>query len=165
MKKTILALALLVTGLSSVAQIKVIETTPIIRLGSIGQNDVYIQTEGDKYTFYYKNIENEDVITTKSFTFRDLDNDYENLHKIILSGFESNPLLDIKLELPDEYVWLHYSKSLDRTFVQFMTRNKNNEATGFSKVFTVDQINKLFEKKLPKKFTEASKDDNMSEFK
>ena len=58
MKKTILALALLVSCLSSVAQIKVIETTPIIRLGSIGQNDVYIQTEGDKYTFYYKNIEN-----------------------------------------------------------------------------------------------------------
>jgi hypothetical protein len=164
MKKFIFGCALLSTCLSF-SQIKVIETTPIIRLGSIGQNDVYIQNEGDKYTFYYKNIENEDVITTKSFMFRDLDDDFENLHKIILNGFESNPLLDIKLEMPDEYVWLHYSKSLDRTFVQFMTRNKKNEATGFSKVFTVDQINKLFEKKSPKRNTEASKDDTMSEFK
>ena len=48
MKKIILACALFITFFSN-AQIKVIETTPIIRLGSIGQNDMFILTEGNKF--------------------------------------------------------------------------------------------------------------------
>lgn len=159
MKKTILACTLLITFLSN-AQIKVIETTPIIRLGSVGQNDMYILTEANKYTFFYKNIENEESINSKSFYFKDLNNDYEALNKIIVDGFTSDPLLDIKLELPEDFVWLHYSKNLGQTYVQFMAKNKKNETTGVSKAFNLDQINKLFEKKLPKK----DKKDEMSEF-
>ena len=160
MKKTILALALLLTGFSF-AQIKVIETIPVIRLGSIGQNDLFIQHEGNEYTFFYKNIENEDAITSKSFTFKDLNNDFENLHEIIASGFVANPLLDIKLELPKDYVWLHYSTNLGRNFVQFMSKNIKNESTGVSKAFTIQEIDKLFEKKADIKKT----DETMSEFK
>jgi hypothetical protein len=142
MKKTILALSLFVTCFSF-AQIKVIETIPVIRLGSIGQNDVFIQQEGNEFTFFYKNIENEESVTSKSFAFKDLNNDFENLHEIIASGFVSNPLLDIKLELPKDYVWLHFSTNLGRTFVQFMSKNIKNESTGVSKAFTIQEINKL----------------------
>ena len=160
MKKTILALALIITSFTF-GQIKVIETIPVIRLGSIGQSDVFIQHEGNEFTFFYKNIENEDSINSKSFSFKDLDNDFQNLHEIIASGFVANPLQDIKLELPKDYVWLHYSSSLGRNFVQFMSKNIKNESTGVSKAFTIQEINKLFEKK-----PEVKKaDETMSEFK
>lgn len=165
MKKTILAFALLISAVS-MAQIKVIERTPIIKLGYVGQNDVYIQTEGDNYTFFYKNVESENE-AMKSFSFRDLKNDYKALHQIIVDGFSSDPLLDIKLELPNEYLWLHYSrKSLDRTYVQFMISDKKNNAVGASKELSLQQINKLFEKQAPKiNQATSSKDDTMSEFK
>ena len=163
MKKIILACVLFITFLSN-AQIKVIETTPIIRLGSVGQNDIFILTEGNKYTFFYKNVENEEAINSKSFYFKDLNNDYEALNKIIVDGFNADPLLDIKLELPEDFVWLHYSKNLGQTFVQFMVKNKKNETTGVTKAFNLEQINKLFEKKLEKK-EKKDKKDEMSEFK
>lgn len=166
MKKIILALALLVTGLGF-SQIKVAERVPVIKLGYIGQNDIYIENKGDNLTFYYKNTEAEDN-SVKSFSFRDLDNDYDYLRKIIVDGFTADPLLDIKLELPNEYVWLHFSrKSLDRTYVQFLTSNKSYENTGVSKEFSLEQIEKLFSKKLPKKTktSETTKmDDSTSEF-
>ncbi len=166
MKKIILSLVLLVSGLGF-SQIKVIERIPVIKLGHVGNNDIYIQNEGDNLTFFYKNTEAEDN-SVKSFSFRDLNNDYESLRQIIVDGFTSDPLLDIKLELPNEYVWLHYSrKSLDRTYVQFLTSNKSYGSTGASKEFSLEQIEKLFSKKLPKKKTSetSSKDDSMSEFK
>ena len=166
MKKIILSLVLLVSGLGF-SQIKVIERIPVIKLGHVGNNDIYIQNEGDNLTFFYKNTEAEDN-SVKSFSFRDLNNDYDSLRQIIVDGFTSDPLLDIKLELPNEYVWLHYSrKSLDRTYVQFLTSNKSYGSTGASKEFSLEQIEKLFSKKMPKKKTSetSSKDDSMSEFK
>lgn len=146
MKKFIFALSLFTTCMGF-SQIKVIETTPIIRLGSINQNDMYIQNEGSQYTFVYKNIEKEEEISTRSFSFKDLDNDYNNLFDIIINGFNNEPLQDIKLELPNDFVWLHYSKNLDRRYVQFMCKNKITEMTGVSKSFTLEQITKLFQRK------------------
>lgn len=58
--KNLITILVLFIGCLSFGQIKVIETTPIIRLGVIGQNDMYITAEGDKYTFTYKNIEKEE---------------------------------------------------------------------------------------------------------
>ena len=145
MKKFIFALSLFASCVSF-SQIKVIETTPVVRLGAINQNDMFVQHEGDKYTFTYKNIEKDEEITTRSFSFKDLNNDFNNLYDIIFEGFLSQPLQDIKLELPNEFVWLHFSKNLDRVYVQFMCKNKTNEITGVSKSFTLDQITKLFQK-------------------
>ena len=150
MKKVLVALTLTLNCIAF-AQIKIVETVPVVRLGSIGQNDIFIQNEGDKYTFYFKNVEKEEETNTRSFSFKDIDNDFAKLQEIIVNGFNADPLFDIKLELPNEFVWLHYSKELDRTFVQFMSKNKNNEITGVSKAFNINQIDKLFEKKGIKK--------------
>ena len=150
MKKVLVALTLTLNCIAF-AQIKIVETVPVVRLGSIGQNDIFIQNEGDKYTFYFKNVEKEEETNTRSFSFKDIDNDFVKLQEIIVNGFNADPLFDIKLELPNEFVWLHYSKELDRTFVQFMSKNKNNEITGVSKAFNINQIDKLFEKKAIKK--------------
>lgn len=150
MKKVLVALTLILNCVAF-AQIKIVETVPVVRLGSIGQNDIFIQNEGDKYTFYFKNVEKEEETNTRSFSFKDIDNDFTKLQEIIVNGFNADPLLDVKLELPNEFVWLHYSRELDRTFVQFMSKNKNNEITGVSKAFSIGQIDKLFEKKGVKK--------------
>ena len=82
----------------------------------------------------------------RTFSFKNVDNDYENLYKIIMDGFNASPMYDIKLELPNDYVWLHYSKTTAKTTVQFMTTNKVSGLTGISEGMTPDDIKKLFEK-------------------
>ena len=55
MKNFILFAAFFISYVSF-GQIKVIETIPTIRIGVIGQNDIYIQKKADEYTFFYKNV-------------------------------------------------------------------------------------------------------------
>lgn len=145
MKKLILLALFLISGLSF-GQIKVLPTTPLERLGRVGTNDVYVQKEGTQYTFFYKDIENTEESSTKNFSFKNVDNDYENLYKIIIDGFNASPMYDIKLELPNDFVWLHYTKTSARPVVQFMTTNKVTSSTGISQMLSVEDIKKLFEK-------------------
>ncbi|SHI65013.1 hypothetical protein [Flavobacterium terrae] len=145
MRKIITAFAILLSCMAF-SQIKVLPTTPLERLGRVGTNDVYIQKEGTQYTFFYKNIENKDDESIRNFTFKNIDNDFENFYKIIMDGFNANPIYDIKLELPNDYVWLHYTKTTSKLTVQFMTTNKVTSSTGVSEMMTIEDVKKLFEK-------------------
>lgn len=145
MRKIITAFAILLSCMAF-SQIKVLPTTPLERLGRVGTNDVYIQKEGSQYTFFYKNIENKDDESIRNFTFKNIDNDFENFYKIIMDGFNANPIYDIKLELPNDYVWLHYTKTTSKLTVQFMTTNKVTSSTGVSEMMTIEDVKKLFEK-------------------
>ncbi len=145
MKKIITAFAILFSCMAF-SQIKVLPTTPLERLGRVGTNDVYIQKEGSQYTFFYKNIENKDDESIRNFTFKNIENDFENFYKIIIDGFNANPIYDIKLELPNDYVWLHYTKTTSKLAVQFMTTNKVTSSTGVSEMMTIEDVKKLFEK-------------------
>jgi len=129
MKKLFTA-ALLLLSVLTFGQIKVLETTPLERLGRVGINDVYVQKEGAQYTFFYKNVENPESDSIKNFTFKNVENDYENFFKIIMNGFNASPMYDIKLDLPNDYVWLHYSTTGNKPGVQFMTTNKLTASTG-----------------------------------
>lgn len=146
MKKLLATILFLFTALTGFSQIKVLPTTPLERLGRVGVNDVYVQKEGDIYTFFYKNIENKADVNIRNFSFKNVENDYENLYKIIADGFNASPMYDIKLELPGDFVWLHYTKTTAKTTVQFMTTNKVTSTTGISEMMTLDDIKKLFEK-------------------
>ncbi|GAA4776064.1 hypothetical protein GCM10023230_28870 [Flavobacterium hankyongi] len=128
------------------SQIKVLPTTPLEKLGRVGTNDVYIQKEGSQYTFFYKNIENKEDESIRNFSFKNVENDFENFYKIIIDGFNANPIYDIKLELPNDYVWLHYTKTTSKLGVQFMTTNKVTQSTGISQIMSVEDVKKLFEK-------------------
>lgn len=145
MKKLFTAAFLLLSVLSF-GQIKVLATTPLERLGRVGINDVYVQKEGAQFTFFYKNIENQEDSSMRNFTFQNVDNDYENFFNIIMNGFNASPMYDIKLELPNDYVWLHYSKTGNKAGVQFMTTNKLTSTTGISGFLSVDDVKKLFER-------------------
>lgn len=147
--KRIITMAVVLLSCVSYAQIKVIETVPVERLGKVNNN--YIQKIGDEYTVYYTSIQNEEDESSslRKFTFKNVNNDYNSLYNIIVNGFAANPLYDIKLELPNNYIWLHYTGSVlpDKATVQFMVSSKDSAAaSNVSEPLLKDQINKLFQK-------------------
>ncbi|KQB37309.1 MULTISPECIES: hypothetical protein [Flavobacterium] len=147
--KRIITIAILMFSFVSFAQIKVLETVPVERLGKVNNN--YIQKIGDEYTVYYTSIQNDDESSSlRKFTFKNVNNDYNSLYSIIVNGFTASPLYDIKLELPNNYIWLHYTGSVipEKATVQFMVSSKeaSSATSSVSEPFVKDQINKLFQK-------------------
>jgi hypothetical protein len=147
--KKIITLAVLLFSFVSFAQIKVLETVPVERLGKVNNN--YIQKIGDEYTVYYTSIQNDDDSSSlRKFSFKNLNNDYASLYTIIMNGFTASPLYDIKLELPNNYIWLHYTGSAlpEKATVQFMVSSKETASatSSVSEPFVKDQINKLFQR-------------------
>ncbi|MEO8532623.1 MAG: hypothetical protein ABI441_02680 [Flavobacterium sp.] len=147
--KKIITLAILLFSFVSFAQIKVLETVPVEKLGKVNNN--YIQKIGDEYTVYYTTIQNDDESSSlRKFSFKNVNNDYTSLYNIIMGGFTANPLYDIKLELPNNYIWLHYTGSVipEKATVQFMvsTKEASSATSSVSEPFVKDQISKLFQK-------------------
>jgi len=147
--KKIITLATLFFSVVSFAQIKVLETVPVEKLGKVNNN--YIQKIGDEYTVYYTSIQNDDDSSPiRKFSFKNVNNDYTSLYNIIMGGFSASPLYDIKLELPNNYIWLHYTGSVlpEKATVQFMVSSKEatSATSSVSEPFVKDQINKLFQK-------------------
>ena len=148
--KKIITLAVLFFSFVSFAQIKVLETVPVEKLGKVNNN--YIQKIGDEYTVYYTSIvsDDDDSSSLRKFSFKNVNNDYASLYHIIMNGFNATPLYDIKLELPNNYIWLHYTGSVlpEKSTVQFMVSSKDasSGSSNVSEPFVKDQINKLFQK-------------------
>jgi hypothetical protein len=147
--KNIITIAVLFFSFVSFAQVKVLETVPVEKLGKVNNN--YIQKIGDEYTVYYTIIQSdEDSSNLRKFSFKNIDNAYNNLYNIIVGGFTATPLYDIKLELPNNYIWLHYTGNVvpDKATVQFMVSSKERDAdtNNVSEPFVKDQISKLFQK-------------------
>lgn len=146
--KKIITIAILFFSFVSFAQIKVIETVPVEKLGKVNNN--YIQKIGDEYTVYYTIVQSDDDSTLRKFSFKNIDNAYNSLYSIIMGGFTATPLYDIKLELPNNYIWLHYTGNVvpDKATVQFMVSSKDRDSAtnSVSEPFVKDQINKLFQK-------------------
>jgi len=147
--KNIITLAILFVSFVSFGQVKVLETVPVEKLGKVNNN--YIQKIGDEYTVYYTIIQSdEDSSNLRKFSFKNIDNAYNNLYNIIVGGFTATPLYDIKLELPNNYIWLHYTGNVvpDKATVQFMVSSKERDAdtNNVSEPFVKDQISKLFQK-------------------
>lgn len=144
--KKIIAIAILFVSAVGFSQIKVIETVPVERLGRIN-NNFYVQKIGDDYTFFYTTVaSDEEEAALKNFTFKNVDGAYQSLYGIISKGFTANPLNDIKLELPNNYVWLHYILSSDKTTMQFMVTSKASNMTHVSEALSKEQVDKLFQK-------------------
>lgn len=145
--KKIITIAVLLFSVVTFGQIKVLQTVPIEKLGRVNSN-FYIQKMGDEYTVYYASMQNEEeAASVKKFTFKDVDNAYYSLHTIITNGFSASPLSDIKLELPNNYVWLHYNVGgPGKVTVQFMVSSKEGVSNNISEPLTPEQVDKLFQK-------------------
>lgn len=149
--KKIIAFTFVLVGLSAFSQIRVIPTVPIEKIGRIGENgtsDIFIQKEGNEYTVSFKNTELTELGTTTRFSFKDLAGDFQSLYTIISDGYAAAKTADIKLDLPNDTVWLHYVKNLQKVVsMQFITKSKSSAATGLSEFMTIEDINDLFGKK------------------
>ena len=145
--KKIITIAVLLFSVVTFGQIKVLQTVPIEKLGRVNSN-FYIQKMGDEYTVYYASMQNEEeAASVKKFTFKDVDNAYNSLHTIITNGFSASPLSDIKLELPNNYVWLHYNVGgPGKVTVQFTVSSKEGVSNNISEPLTPEQVDKLFQK-------------------
>jgi hypothetical protein len=145
--KKIITIAVLLFSVVTFGQIKVLQTVPIEKLGRVNSN-FYIQKMGVEYTVYYASMQNEEeAASVKKFTFKDVDNAYNSLHTIITNGFSASPLSDIKLELPNNYVWLHYNVGgPGKVTVQFMVSSKEGVSNNISEPLTPEQVDKLFQK-------------------
>jgi hypothetical protein len=144
--KKIIAIAVLFISSIGFSQIKVVETVPVEKLGRVN-NSFYVQKIGDEFTFFYTTTQSdEEEAALKNFKFKNVDNAYQSLYKIISGGFTASPLNDVKLELPNNYVWLHYIASSDKTTVQFMVSNKEASSTYISEPLSKEQVEKLFQK-------------------
>ncbi|WP_281228548.1 hypothetical protein [Flavobacterium aquiphilum] len=145
MRKIIAIVALFISSIGF-SQIKVLETVQVEKLGRVN-NSFYVQKIGDEFTFFYTTAQSEDEEPAlKAFTFKNVDNAYQSFYKIISGGFSASPLNDVKLELPNNFVWLHYIASSDKTMVQFMVSSKDAGLTHISEPLSREQIEKLFQK-------------------
>lgn len=144
--KKITTIAILFMSSFVFSQIKVIETVPVEKLGRV--NNFYVQKIGEDYTIFYNTLQSEDEASSvKAFSFKNIDNAYASLYNIITTGFSANPLYDIKLELPNNYVWLHYTVNYDKTTtVQFMVSNKDASSSNVSEPLSREQVEKLFQR-------------------
>ena len=144
--KKIIAIAVLFISTVGFSQIKVLETVPVEKLGRVN-NSFYVQKIGDEFTFFYTTVQSDDdEPSLKAFTFKNVDNAYQSLYGIISKGFTASPLNDVKLELPNNFVWLHYIVSSDKTTVQFMVTSKEAGSTHISEPLSREQVEKLFQK-------------------
>jgi hypothetical protein len=155
MKKHIIFVALLFATALSHGQIKVVENTPSVRIGRIGSivtTFFYLDKTGDVYTVQYQDssIPKEEVF--RSFSFRDQDNAFENLYRMIMHGFDNPPQEDVKLELPDDFVLLHFSKVFGKIQMQFISTPKSVASLSGSSVYlNKRQAAKLFGKQPAKR--------------
>lgn len=145
MKKVLLVLTLVFVNFGF-SQIKVSESLNSEEIGKV--QFINLTKTGNIYVIAYKDIKFMQVNEVKSFGFENLNNDLDSLYNMIMSGFDNMPTDDIKLELPNDVVWLHFEKNLGVVSFQFIHEvNKNNKVVGYSRYLNKNQVMKLFGKK------------------
>lgn len=144
--RNIIAITALFISSIGLSQIKIIETVPVEKLGRVN-NSFYVQKIGDEFTFFYTTAQSDDVKSAlKAFSFKNVDNAYQSFYGIVSKGFTASHVNDVKLELPHNFVWLHYIASTDKTTVQFMVSSKKTGSTHISEPLSKEQVEKLFQK-------------------
>lgn len=143
--KKIALLILMFAGISY-GQIKVIDTEKLETIGK--QKAVSISKIGNEYRFNYVDRKYTQILETKSFSFKDEDNAFKNLYDLIIKGFDDATKEDIMLDLPNDIIWLHYTKVSSKVYFQFYhSVDKNSDVIGKTDFFTKKQVIKLFGKK------------------
>lgn len=133
------------------AQIKVVDPVKKETIGEIapmGQLHIKVVKYPDtnEYTFIYSDAKFTKITDLKSFTFKDEDNAFENLYKMIIDGLAKPPKESIMLELPDSFIWLDYVKALGTSNVRIGHSVGKTDVIGYSVWLTKKKVDKLFGK-------------------
>jgi len=150
MKKiTLLFLLIPIIGISQIKKVEEIESTSLGKIPKKGAMIAEIRKfQDDNYAFYYKNMEYESIVDYKYFSFKDIDNAFDNLYETIIKGFEKAPEEPIILELPSSVLHLYFKKKSRKKIVLmiFNIDNKNNDSS-HTAFLSMSDINILFGKK------------------
>lgn len=143
--KKIFLLATLFISVLAYSQIEIIETTRTEIVAHV--EFVYLEKVGDEsYSIYYKNM-NDPINEYVSFSFKNLNNDFETLHKFLVNGFE-NPGESYKIKANGDAVYFKFERQDDNEvkvqIKQFVSRDP--DVTTVSKFISLDEVNKLFQK-------------------
>lgn len=148
MRKLLTLIIILCVSFNSFSQIKKVKTEKSETIGKIapmGQTHIECSKSGDTYTFIYSDIKFQQITDFKSFSFKDIDNAFDNLYQTIMDGMKNPPKEDIRLELPNDMIFLHFEKNLGVTSFQFLhCPGKNPEIIGMSVYLTKKKVRKLF---------------------
>ena len=151
MKKITLSILLFIGFTTfSFSQIKKIETsnskTELVgKYGGFGVVLIKCEKQNNTYTFTYSDTKFKHIDNDKSFSFKDLDNDFQHLYQTIMEGFEEVPEKDIMLELPNDVIWLSFEKAMGNVSFRFThSKNKNKDVIGYSVYLTKKRVQKLF---------------------
>lgn len=128
------------------AQIKVVQNEKLTKVGS--SRSVTLYKKKNQYTFNYQDVNSTNLNTFRSFSFKDINKDFDELFRMISNGFISIPSENIILELPRDILELHFARNYGQItvqFVQYVGKNRKYEAK--SEYLTKKEIDKLFGKK------------------
>lgn len=152
MKKLTLLFLILVATVAN-AQIKRVETAKREEIGKIapmGSMSMILEQQGNTYIITYRDVKYTSIDALKSFTFEETGTDLDNLYNMIMDGFENTPESDIKIELPNDTIWLHFEKAMGIVNFQFIHAESKLEIYGYSQFLNKKQVTKLFGKKKKK---------------
>lgn len=144
--KKIFLLFIFLFAYTAQAQIKVVQNEKLTKIGS--GRSVALYKKKNQYTFNYQDVNSTNLNTFRSFSFKDINKDFDGLYKMISNGFISMPSDNIILELPRDILELHFARNYGQVtvqFVQYVGKNRKYEAK--SEYLTKKEINKLFGKK------------------
>ncbi|WP_275316244.1 hypothetical protein [Tenacibaculum bernardetii] len=143
--KKLFFLATLFVSVASYSQIEFIETARVEIVGRV--EFVYLEKLGDEaYNLFYKNINNP-INEYVSFTFKNVDNDADKLHAIMVRGFEEAAGSKYQIKANGDVVYLKYERHegiIKLQIEQYVSREP--DVLTESRLLTLDEINKLFKK-------------------
>ncbi len=149
MKKLLLSfimIAIVFFGFSQIKKIDVPESIEIGKIAILGDLQISCEKRGNAYTFFYRDVTFTQVTDFKSFSFKDTDNAFENLYRMILDGFDNPPKEDIMIEIPDGFIWLSFTKAVGIVNFRFGHSVGKTDVIGFSTWLTKKKVDKLFGK-------------------
>ena len=122
MKKVILGVVMALTSLMSFGQLQVLEKTPITEIGKLKIGPYLMASieyskfdeEQNQYTITLKNQRYQQINVYETLSFYGNDETIKDLHKLILSAFESNDIKSYEktLQLGDELITIQGMKQL-----------------------------------------------------
>lgn len=136
-----------IIGFSQIQTVRKSGTVEIGRVGPMGKQNLWCERSGNTYTFYYKDMKSPRMATVKSFSFKNLNNDFDNLYDLIMEGFKEMPIENTMVKLPKDIIFLHYEKVVGATSFQFWHGDGKKMDGGVSQLLTKGQVQKLFGKR------------------
>jgi hypothetical protein len=146
MKRTSLILLTVLLSIPTFSQIKKLKDNSEL-IGKV--QHISCEKNDTIYTITYADHKFTQISDFKSFSLSE--QDFNDLFQIIIQGFIDNPKEEIKLETPNDILFLKFTKTMGIVSLRITHFvNKNSEIAGLTRYLTKKQVLKLFGKKKKK---------------